>query len=567
MSPTGGQVYFVAETQNPAFAVPAGAASTVYSRGYVGCLAANGSALVAATFLPGTPTVGRTPVVLPTRLALDAAGNVYVSGKGIRVGRTPGGYVAPSAVTLVGGLDNYFISKLNAGLTRIVQTAVLAGGDLANNLPLSLGIDPCGNAIVSSGLASTLPVNPYPLINLLPGGGVQSSFYIAALDNTLSQVLFGSYYGTSVTISQPGYNAATDPQGRVYVPILTVNYNGTYPTLPTAYLPAPLPSAALTAGDVVGLVIDPQLALTPRATLIANAPVCLGQAVQLASTSTGAGRIRWDFGDGSPRDSVNASPQHTYPRPGTYRVRLLARPAPGSCARPDTTSALVRVGAPAVRALLPRVYLCPGQPAVTLDAGNPGSTYAWNTGATSQTIQASQPGTYVVAIRTPCGRVDTARVLVPAPPRLVRDSLACAGVVTLRVADPDPAATYLWSTGATTPALAVTEPGRYTLAVSVGGCRFALAAVAAPAGAVPTVPNVFTPGPGDALNATFQVPGLPPGSRLRVYSRWGSLVYEAADYRNTWDAAGLAAGTYYYLLENARFCQSSTYKGWVEVIR
>lgn len=348
----------------------------------------------------------------------------------------------------------------------------------------------------------------------------------------------------------------------------TANLQPGYPVLPTAYLTAPVfPPGPFGNRELIATILDPELSTRPRAGFTASGPVCLGQPIAVNSTSTGAGRIRWDFGDGSPRDSVTTAPRHTYTQPGTYRVRLLVRPVPGSCARPDTTSVLVRVGAPAVRALLPRVYLCPGQPAVTLDAGNPGSTYAWNTGATTQTIAVAQPGTYVVAIRTPCGRVDTARVLVPAPPRLVHDSLACAGSVTLRVADPDPAATYLWSTGATTPALAVTEPGRYTLALSVGGCRFELAAYAAPAAALPTLPNIFTPGPADALNATFKVPDLPPGSRLRVYSRWGRLVYEAADYRNTWDAVGLAAGTYYYLLENPRFCQTSAYKGWVEVIR
>lgn len=41
--------------------------------------------------------------------------------------------------------------------------------------------------------------------------------------------------------------------------------------------------------------------------------------------------------------------------------------------------------------------LCTGS-SLTLDAGNPGSTYSWNTGATSQTIAITQAGTYTVTV-------------------------------------------------------------------------------------------------------------------------------------------------------------------------
>lgn len=44
-----------------------------------------------------------------------------------------------------------------------------------------------------------------------------------------------------------------------------------------------------------------------------------------------------------------------------------------------------------------QTFNCEGQ-ALTLDAGNPGSTYSWNTGATSQTIDATNPGTYYVTV-------------------------------------------------------------------------------------------------------------------------------------------------------------------------
>jgi hypothetical protein len=38
-----------------------------------------------------------------------------------------------------------------------------------------------------------------------------------------------------------------------------------------------------------------------------------------------------------------------------------------------------------------------------------------------------------------------------------------------------------------------------------------------------------------------------PGSVLKVYNRWGTLVYENENYDNTWTGEGLAEGTYYYV--------------------
>ena len=33
---------------------------------------------------------------------------------------------------------------------------------------------------------------------------------------------------------------------------------------------------------------------------------------------------------------------------------------------------------------------------------------------------------------------------------------------------------------------------------------------------------------------------------VRIYNRWGNLVFEANNYRNTWDGGDVSDGTYYY---------------------
>ena len=62
--------------------------------------------------------------------------------------------------------------------------------------------------------------------------------------------------------------------------------------------------------------------------------------------------------------------------------------------------------------------------------------------------------------------------------------------------------------------------------------------------------NVFTPN-GDGLNEAFvPVRGALPGGRLRVFSRWGVLVFgTAAAEALRWDGAGAAAGEYFYELD------------------
>ena len=76
------------------------------------------------------------------------------------------------------------------------------------------------------------------------------------------------------------------------------------------------------------------------------------------------------------------------------------------------------------------------------------------------------------------------------------------------------------------------------------------------------VPNIITPN-GDPRNEYFRLgPDCPP--RLQVFSRWGQAVFEAAAYRDDWNAPGQPDGVYYYLLT---YPDGYRVKGWVEVVR
>ncbi|MBF8965655.1 SBBP repeat-containing protein [Pontibacter sp. FD36] len=75
--------------------------------------------------------------------------------------------------------------------------------------------------------------------------------------------------------------------------------------------------------------------------------------------------------------------------------------------------------------------------------------------------------------------------------------------------------------------------------------------------------NVFTPN-GDGLNDYFvlNVSCLP--LDLKVFDRWGKLVFEQADYKQNWDGGNQRSGIYFY---HATTSNGQNWKGWVELIR
>jgi gliding motility-associated-like protein len=81
------------------------------------------------------------------------------------------------------------------------------------------------------------------------------------------------------------------------------------------------------------------------------------------------------------------------------------------------------------------------------------------------------------------------------------------------------------------------------------------------------IPNVITPN-GDAMNNAFKIEGLElyPGSRLQVFDRNGSIVYESENYGNNWSPRDLNEGTYFYVLE-LPFGQNTLFKGTFTLLK
>jgi gliding motility-associated-like protein len=125
---------------------------------------------------------------------------------------------------------------------------------------------------------------------------------------------------------------------------------------------------------------------------------------------------------------------------------------------------------------------------------------------------------------------------------------------------------YLWSTGADSAQVLVTEPGDYTV-TATGRCLNSQSSVTfvpdtcAPPPPIPTglaMPNVFTPN-GDGSNDTFGpiVWGPPAGFSMEIRNRWGQEVFSTQNVEERWDGrvdgGPLAEGTYFWIVRYGNY--------------
>ena len=80
---------------------------------------------------------------------------------------------------------------------------------------------------------------------------------------------------------------------------------------------------------------------------------------------------------------------------------------------------------------------------------------------------------------------------------------------------------------------------------------------------------LFTPN-NDGFNDLWEIPELASygKSEVRVYNRWGKLVFHSPDYNNTWNGTShgsdLPEGAYYFIIKTTN---SGTITGTVNILR
>lgn len=139
--------------------------------------------------------------------------------------------------------------------------------------------------------------------------------------------------------------------------------------------------------------------------------------------------------------------------------------------------------------------LCFGE-SITLDAPGGYTSYAWSTGATSQSITVSSAGTYRVTVTGAGGCSGDGEITVTVRP-LLQPGISlfgpqefCEGDST-RIEGPAGMASYEWSTGETTPAIIIRETGTYSLKVTDDhGCEGVSTSIAITSHPLPPQPII-----------------------------------------------------------------------------
>jgi gliding motility-associated-like protein len=211
---------------------------------------------------------------------------------------------------------------------------------------------------------------------------------------------------------------------------------------------------------------------------------------------------------------------------------------------------------------------CAGD-SVWLTANTGMAHYDWQpSGDSTLATYVTQGGLVTLVTTSTYGCTDTATILVTEQPNTlvppaVTDTSVCSGFPADLVATgPDticwaysPSYSDTFLTGNVLHLGAVTNPVSYYVYTRSGLCKSAFDTVTA--GVDPChdifIPNVFTPD-GDNLNDFFPGKSGNYSLDMKVYNRWGRLVYESAAMDTGWDGRDsggklVGSGTYYYVMD------------------
>ncbi|MBP6334135.1 MAG: PKD domain-containing protein [Bacteroidia bacterium] len=256
--------------------------------------------------------------------------------------------------------------------------------------------------------------------------------------------------GSSATLTASGGVSYTWFPGGSTATSISVN-----PVINSTYYLTGTDANGCVVSDTVNVVVNP----LPNINAGPDFPICSGSTVSL--TATGAAAYSWNPGAAT-TSTILVSPLVTtsYIVTGTNA---------DGCQRRDTIT--VSVNPIPVVSLSPS-FICPGF-MTTLNAGNPGATFAWSTGETSQTINVNDSGTYTVVVTSAngCNAMGTSIVtlgntLNSTP---VTSAICFGDSATLQAGNPG--STYSWSTGSTNSSITATSAGNYSVIITdANGC-------------------------------------------------------------------------------------------------
>lgn len=262
--------------------------------------------------------------------------------------------------------------------------------------------------------------------------------------------------GISYVLNAGNTGATYSWNGGATTQSITVNAAGTYSVLVTL-------ANGCTGSD--SKIITP--GVTPVNNLPAVTNLCNGETATLNAGNTGS-TFKWSPGNATTQ-TINVTAA------GNYSV--VVRSTTG-CTINSVTNLIIRPLP--VPSLGNDTSICDGAQ-ITLNAGNTGYAYDWSTGATTQTINITDSGTYSVLITSPydCKLTEDKHIAYLPSPRVegfnfIPQFYEQLGLVTFSPLNPTNVSTYLWDFGdgsatstAMNPQHTYTSGGHYVVIIKV----------------------------------------------------------------------------------------------------
>lgn len=596
-----GNLFVGGGTASPEFPVTPGTYQTTFGGevdGWIAKLKGDGSGIIYSTFT-GTPQFNQVYF-----LDLDKNEDVFVYGQTVGTFPiTPGAYHNDNS--------GQFIQKFNNSLSTLLFSTVFGSGiGIPNISPTAFLVNDCTNIFISgwggeinsflgywNSSTQQMPVSPDALQKTSSG----SDFYFMVLSADASQLLYATFLGGGSSRTHlDGGTCRFDKSGVVYHAVCsgcqafnkTGHATSDFPTTINAW------SRLNGSQNCNNAAFKFDLA-SLKARIQTNSPklnhpgltsICFNDKIVFQNESTGGQKYDWNFGDGNKLTKSDTSYiLYQYKKPGTYTVSLKATDL-GTCTGKDSTNTKVIVNLQQGVAG-PDQSICFDTSTKLQAAG--GVAYLWTTADNSftsieamPTVSPKSTTSYFVSITdvNACVKADTVTIKVIPGIDLkfkAEQIFVCEGRPTLKVinlTDPTEDVFFDFDDGTTSDQTqnihAYANDGKYNVTL-VGKKEFCVYEKSVPLSFYyRKVPNVFTPNDSPGLNDTFMVqygsqkvaPGDDPLIQIaiKIYNRWGKLVYQNNNYKNDWAAENVDGGTYFF---EVSLNGENTCKGWVEVLK
>ncbi len=490
---------------------------------------------------------GYYPYNYASGVTTDDWGQVYITGsyhQTISFGDTT--FFSPGSL---GNMSSIFIAKFDANGNTVWARSATRGRGEARGIV----VDKSGSVFITGNLflfglnRDTLNFGDIYLKSSIQNSSTDHSFiaqYSAEGVALWAYLVDSESPNISLSIASDGF-------GSIYM-TGQLNYNPNFNRDPLLNF-GDITVQSLNAGMFVAK-LKPCRSLLPQI----KPPVsfCVGKNVVLNSPS--ATNNLWSTGSSEPSITVTQA--------GNYIVKVTNQ---SQC----TTSI---ISTEVIINPLPEVFISPSSDSmcegntVTLTATS-AKTYLWNTGATSPSIDVTQPGSYEVSITDnhDCTASSAPiQIKQDLPPPDIELQSNCSQ---LFVNHETLVAWFkndeiIFPTEAHLQAISPLDSGVFYVEASnvCGTKRSNSIHFKAPRLDLLFQPNVITPN-GDALNEYLVLDEKLSGSALLIVNRWGNEVYYSSNYQNTWNGADLVEGIYYYSIQNS--CFKEKIKGALTFVR